>query len=59
MRDAGVQVVSWFSVACELMHDWRQAPGSIPTAQKWFSRFIPNYAALYHSWAAIAPQEDK
>ena len=28
MRDAGVQVVSQFVIACELMRDWRSFPGT-------------------------------
>jgi hypothetical protein len=29
MRAAGVQVVSMFAVACDLMRDWRNAPGAM------------------------------
>ncbi|KAI1824279.1 Isochorismatase hydrolase [Xylaria intraflava] len=29
MRDAGVQIVSYFAVVCELMRDWRNTPGSL------------------------------
>ena len=28
MRAAGVQVLSMFAVACELMRDWRNTPGA-------------------------------
>lgn len=28
MRDAGVQVLSLFAVALELMRDWRNTPGA-------------------------------
>lgn len=28
MREAGVQVLSMFAVACELMRDWRNTPGT-------------------------------
>ena len=28
MRAAGVQVLSMFAVACELMRDWRNTPGT-------------------------------
>ncbi|KAH7087939.1 isochorismatase [Auriculariales sp. MPI-PUGE-AT-0066] len=54
MRDAGVHIMSFFSVACELMRDWRQAPGSVEIAQKWFGKYLPNYAALYDSWVSIS-----
>jgi len=56
MRDAGVQIMSWFSVACELMRDWRKAPGSVETAQKWFGLYVPNYAALFNSWTTAQTQ---
>ncbi|KOS20946.1 Uncharacterized protein ESCO_004572 [Escovopsis weberi] len=39
MRHAGVQVVSFFSIACDLMRDWRNVPGSkemIPFLDKYF-----------------------
>ena len=29
MRAAGVQVLSMFAVACELMRDWRNTPGAV------------------------------
>lgn len=28
MRAAGVQILSMFAVACELMRDWRNTPGA-------------------------------
>ena len=28
MRAAGVQVLSMFAIACELMRDWRNTPGA-------------------------------
>ena len=28
MRAAGVQILSMFAVACELMRDWRNTPGT-------------------------------
>ena len=28
MRAAGIQVLSMFAVACELMRDWRNTPGT-------------------------------
>ena len=41
MRAAGVQVLSMFAVACELMRDWRNTPGTpelLPFFDKWVSR---------------------
>ena len=29
MRAAGVQILSMFAVACELMRDWRNTPGAV------------------------------
>lgn len=39
MRHAGVQVVSLFSIVCDLMRDWRNVPGAaevIPYLDKYF-----------------------
>ncbi|THU81054.1 Isochorismatase hydrolase [Dendrothele bispora CBS 962.96] len=40
MRAAGVQVVSMFSIACDLMRDWRNTPGAeqlLPYFDQYFS----------------------
>lgn len=29
MRAAGVQVMSMFAIACDLMRDWRNTPGAL------------------------------
>lgn len=45
MRDAGVNVISWFHIVCELMGDWRNTPGAkevFPILDKYF----PVYGAL-------------
>ncbi|KAI1484390.1 isochorismatase [Biscogniauxia mediterranea] len=42
MRDAGVQVVSYFAIVCELMRDWRNTPGSaelLPVFDKYFPAY--------------------
>ncbi|KAI1496911.1 Isochorismatase hydrolase [Biscogniauxia marginata] len=42
MRDAGVQVVSYFAIVCELMRDWRNTPGSpelLPVLDKYFPAY--------------------
>lgn len=45
MREAGVNVISYFHIICELMRDWRNTPGAtevIPVLDKYF----PVYGAL-------------
>ena len=49
MATAGVQLMSWFGVACELHRDWRndiEGPGAL------FSTYIPNYRNLITSYLA-------
>jgi hypothetical protein len=45
MRDAGVQVVSYFAIVCELMRDWRHVPGSAELLPI-LDRFYPAYGML-------------
>jgi hypothetical protein len=54
MRDAGVQVVSLFSIICELMRDWRNTPGS-KEIYPWLGQYMPlaGYVARGHA-AAIS-----
>ncbi|GKU22642.1 hypothetical protein FLAG1_08402 [Fusarium langsethiae] len=54
MRDAGVQVVSLFSIICELMRDWRNTPGS-KEIYPWLGQYFPiaGYMARGHA-AAIS-----
>ena len=63
MRYAGVQVVSFFSIACDLMRDWRNVPGSkemIPFLDQYFP--VWGMIARNHEAAildgAIQPGED-
>ncbi|TFK26025.1 ycaC protein [Coprinopsis marcescibilis] len=51
MRDAGVQILSLFAVACELMRDWRNTPGT-PEMIPFFDRFLPSYGWLARAHAA-------
>lgn len=49
MANAGVNIVSLFSIACDLMRDWRNTPGAkemIP----WLDRYFPvwGYVARGH-----------
>ncbi|KAH8105206.1 ycaC protein [Cristinia sonorae] len=45
MRAAGVQVLSLFAVACELMRDWRSTPGT-KEMLPYFDKYLPEYGAL-------------
>jgi nicotinamidase-related amidase len=60
MSTAGVQLMSWFGVACELHRDWRNDIVGLGTL---FSNHIPNYRNLMTSYdaiqAAIKSKSDK
>ncbi|EMD38239.1 hypothetical protein CERSUDRAFT_93770 [Gelatoporia subvermispora B] len=45
MRAAGVQVVSMFAVALELMRDWRDNPGTTQL-MPFFDTYLPEYGML-------------
>ncbi|KAI0758741.1 ycaC protein [Fomes fomentarius] len=45
MRKAGVQVLSMFAVACELMRDWRNTPGT-KEMMPYFETYLPEYGFL-------------
>jgi nicotinamidase-related amidase len=47
MQAAGVQVMSWFGMACELHRDWRNDIEGLGTL---FSNHIPNYRNLMTSY---------
>lgn len=51
MSDAGVQLVSWFAVACELHRDWRNDVAGLGTL---FSNRIPDYRNLMTQYNAVA-----
>ncbi|KAI0697341.1 ycaC protein [Cytidiella melzeri] len=48
MRAAGVQVLSLFAVACELMRDWRNIPGT-KELLPFFDKYLPEYGFLARS----------
>ncbi|SCY04437.1 Nicotinamidase-related amidase [Nitrosospira sp. Nl5] len=50
MQAAGVQMMSWFGVACELHRDWRN---DIEGLGALFSNHLPNYRNLMTSYFAI------
>jgi len=45
MQQAGVNVVSLFAIACDLMRDWRASPGALELIP-WFDRYMPLYGYL-------------
>ena len=49
MAAAGVQLMNWFGVACELHRDWRN---DIEGLGALFSEYIPNYRNLITSYLA-------
>jgi hypothetical protein len=49
MSRAGVQLVNWFSVACELHRDWRN---DIEGLGNLLAGYIPDYKNLMTSYAA-------
>lgn len=49
MQAAGVQMMNWFSVACELHRDWRN---DIEGLGNLLSKYIPNYRNLMTSYFA-------
>ena len=42
---AGVQLVSLFSIVCDLMRDWRNTPGA-PTVIPWLAKYFPAYGLI-------------
>ena len=50
MQAAGVQIMSWFGVACELHRDWRNDVEGLGAL---FSNYLPNYRNLMTSFFAI------
>lgn len=51
MQQAGVQMMSWFGMACELHRDWRNDIEGLGTL---FSNHLPNYRNLMTSYAKMA-----
>jgi len=50
MQAAGVQLINWFAMACELHRDWRN---DIEGLGELFSNHIPNYRNLMTSYFTI------
>lgn len=51
MQAAGVQMMSWFGVACELHRDWRNDVEGLGAL---FSNYLPNYRNLMTSYFAVS-----
>ena len=51
MANAGVQLVSLFSIVCDLMRDWRATPG-LPTVLPWLAKYYPVYGVLAQAHGA-------
>ncbi|MCW5552621.1 MAG: hydrolase [Verrucomicrobiae bacterium] len=50
MEQAGVQLMTWFGVACELHRDWRN---DIEGLGALFANHLPNYRCLINSYLAV------
>ncbi|KAF2210891.1 hypothetical protein CERZMDRAFT_121689 [Cercospora zeae-maydis SCOH1-5] len=48
MAQAGVRLVSLFSIVCDLMRDWRNTPGA-ETIIPWLQKYYPVYGTLAQS----------
>lgn len=53
LSEAGVQLMTWFGVACELHRDWRNDVEGLATL---FSNHIPDYRNLMTSYNALTAQ---
>lgn len=51
MQNAGVQLVSLFSIVCDLMRDWRNTPGAAELIP-WFDKYYPAYGYVARAHAA-------
>ncbi|KAG9187756.1 hypothetical protein G6011_05627 [Alternaria panax] len=51
MQAAGVQLVSLFSIVCDLMRDWRNTPGATEVLP-FLDRYLPVYGTLARGHAA-------
>ncbi len=51
MQAAGVQMMSWFGVACELHRDWRNDVEGLGAL---FSNYLPNYRNLMTSYFTVS-----
>lgn len=54
MQAAGVQLINWFAMACELHRDWRNDIEGLGTL---FSNHIPNYRNLMTRCITLAGKQ--
>lgn len=54
MSDAGVQLMTWFGVACELHRDWRNDVEGLGAL---FSNHIPDYRNLITSYTTVSAKK--
>lgn len=54
MSAAGVQLMTWFGLACELHRDWRN---DVEGLGNLFSNHIPDYRNLMNSYSALQSEE--
>ena len=60
---AGVNVVSFFAIVCDLMRDWRETPGIVQVLP-WLDKYMPAYGMVARAHKAaitsgkVAPGED-
>jgi hypothetical protein len=51
MQAAGVQLVSLFSIVCDLMRDWRNTPGA-KEVLPYLDKYLPVYGMVARGHAA-------
>jgi hypothetical protein len=51
MEAAGVQLVSLFSITCDLMRDWHDTPGAAQVLL-WLNQYYPAYGLVARAHAA-------
>jgi hypothetical protein len=51
MQQAGVQLVSLFSIVCDLMRDWRNTPGA-KELLPYLDKYLPVYGMVARGHAA-------
>lgn len=54
MSAAGVQMMTWFGLACELHRDWRN---DVEGLGNLFSKHIPDYRNLMNSYSALQSEQ--
>jgi nicotinamidase-related amidase len=55
MQQSGIQLVNWFSIACELARDWRVNTIGLT---KLFTTYMPSYAMVINSFLMSSSQSN-